>query len=268
MMLVLGLAMGGCDGDDGPDAGTDSTPQDDGSTSSPDPSTSSASATMSAGTVSASASASTTATTDPATSSTTTTPDDTGSTTTPDDTSGTTECPVGTEDCPCDDGSCSDDLVCLNDACVVAGVCDRDPLEPNDDEGSATFLGEISDDDEDGSSVAGVLDGPGDVDWYRYTGDDDTFSSVDPTRFVEASAGVRMCKFAECANGLPNTEFPCPDETEEAMSPSGRPGCCAPLGAEISDANCNGVVEDNMDVYIRVDQAEAACVDYEVIFHF
>lgn len=185
-----------------------------------------------------------------------------------DSSSSGTPCPLGTEGCICDEGSCDEGLECTRDQCVPTSGCDVDLLEPNDEEDAPTLLGELSDDDDKGGSIFGTLNGPEDVDWYRYTGDDDAFSFVDPSRFVDATAGVRFCKFAECENGLDNTEFPCPDGTEQATSPAGRPGCCAPLGMEIGDANCSGVVEDNMFIYMRVDQGEEACVDYQLIYHF
>lgn len=177
-------------------------------------------------------------------------------------------CPVGGAGCPCDEGACDDGLSCVEDICSARSSCDEDLLEPNDDEAMPTLLGEINDNDGNGSSIFGTLDGPDDVDWYRYTGDDDITGNVDPARFVDANAIVRLCKFAECENGLEHTEFDCPPETEVATSPLGRPGCCAAQGVALGDANCTGVLEDNMDVYMRVDQGGAACVDYELIYHF
>ena len=91
---------------------------------------------------------------------------------------------------------------------------------------------------------------------------------MDPARFVMADGGLRICKFAECEGGVEITEFDCPAETEAATSPQGRPGCCAPMGIALADANCTGGLDDTMQVFLRVDQAEAACVDYELIYHF
>jgi len=185
------------------------------------------------------------------------------------DTSGETSgCPVMTLGCGCDGETCSDGLVCVDGLCEPPSACDTDLLEPNDEEAMPTLLGEISDDDDDGGSIFGTLDGPDDVDWYRYTGDDDILSNVDPARFVKATGGLRLCKFAECEGGIEDTDFECPAETEAATSPLGRPGCCAPAGVVLGDANCTGVLEDNMQVFMRVDQAEDACTAYELIYHY
>ncbi len=177
-------------------------------------------------------------------------------------------CPIATLGCSCDGETCSDGLVCVDGLCEPPSACDVDLLEPNDEEAMPTLLGEISDDDDDGGSIFGTLDGPDDVDWYRYTGDDDILSNVDPARFVKATGGLRLCKFAECEGGIADTDFECPAETEAATSPLGRPGCCAPAGIVLGDANCTGVLEDNMQVFMRVDQAEDACTAYELIYHF
>ncbi len=262
--LLLAVSIGACGTSDDPGAADDA-----GSSGAADGSSSSTSAAVSATAVSM-----TTTTGDPGTSSG---GDDTTTSTTAaeDDTrtggagqsTSSGGCPEGTLDCPCEDGTCLDGLVCEDDVCVPPTACDQDLLEPNDVEGMATLLGEINDNDDNGGSIFGVLDGPDDADWYRYTGDDDILYNVDPSRFVDATAGVRMCKFAECDNGIGATEVPCPPETEPAVSPEGRPGCCAPLGMEI-EANCSGVVEDNMHVYMRIDSAEEACVPYELIYHF
>lgn len=193
--------------------------------------------------------------------------DDTGtSTESPADTS-TGGCPLGTEGCPCDGGACERELSCLADTCQDA-QCDGDVFEDNDDESSPTDLGEINDNDDNGGIVSASLHHPGDVDWYRYQGDDDFTGNVDPARELVSSAGVRLCKFLECDNGLAETEFECPAGTQYALSTMARPGCCATGGVALPDLNCTGVSEDNAAVYIRVDQGEEACVTYSVSYHY
>ncbi len=193
---------------------------------------------------------------------------DNGSTNPTQSSSESSGCPVATLGCECDGEACSDGLICVDGLCEPPAACDVDLLEPNDEEAMPTLLGEISDDNDDGGSIFGTLDGPDDVDWYRYTGDDDILSNVDPARFVKATGGLRLCKFAECEGGIEDTDFECPAETEAATSPLGRPGCCAPAGIVLGDANCTGVLEDNMQVFMRVDQAQDACTAYELIYHF
>jgi hypothetical protein len=134
-------------------------------------------------------------------------------------------CPAGMLGCPCDMGGCDSDGVCVAGLCEALEMCPADMYEPNDDEAAAVDLGTINDDDDNGGSVAGVLDHEADADWFSYVGDDDVGYVVDPTRDVTADAPVRLCKFAECLEGT--TEVNCPPGTDMAMSPGGRPGCCS-----------------------------------------
>lgn len=245
---VAGCAEGEATSTTGPDLGASST--DDTSGSSEGPGTT-------AVTVSGSGEG---------TGSTTSSVDGTSTTDAPGDTS-TGECPVGTEGCPCDGGVCDGDLLCLGDVCQAA-QCDGDLFEPNDDEADATDLGMINDNDGDGGIVSGSLHHAGDVDWYRYQGDDDITGNVDPARNVVSSAGLRLCKFIECDNGLAETEFECPAGTQYALSTMARPGCCASDGIALADLNCTGVLEDNAMVYLRVDMPEEECVTYSVAYHY
>lgn len=185
--------------------------------------------------------------------------------------SGTTEdgCTPGTEGCPCDADTCMGDLQCVDGTCQ--GVqCDPDVFEANEDENNAYDLGDITDSDSDGSVVSASV-APGDVDWFRYHGEDVVTGNVDPARELVAAAPVRMCKFLECDNGLDTTEFECPKNAEYALSEMARPGCCitgSRGGIELPDLNCTGVVGDDATVYIRVDNAESGCVSYSVSFHY
>lgn len=175
-------------------------------------------------------------------------------------------CAPGSEGCPCSAGVCDGDLVCLEGTCQV--VCTEDLYEPNDDEAAATDLGEINDNDGNGSVLSASLHHAGDVDWFRYYGNDDVTGNVDPARELVASGALRLCKFLECDNGLMETEFECPVGTQYALSTMARPGCCSSNGFALADLNCNGVTEDNSTVYIRVDQPEPACVTYSISYHY
>lgn len=178
-------------------------------------------------------------------------------------------CPVGTENCPCDEmGGCEGELICVSDSTCLPAQCDGDLFEPNDDEDSAYFLGMIDDSDSNGGIVSASLHHPGDVDWFSYQGDDDFLSNVDPARELVSSGDVRLCKFLECDNGLAQTEFECPGNSQYAFSPGGRPGCCAMGGIELPDLNCADVTEDNAMVYLRIDEPDDACVTYSVSYHY
>ena len=143
-------------------------------------------------------------------------------------------------------------------------ACPPDPNEPSDAMAQANDLGEIEDCDGDGQAVSGMLDGPDDVDWIRYAGNDVAFCSVNPDRSLQFDAPLRLCKFAECQGD--STEVMCPDGTESAHLPNGMPGCCSDHGFEMW-INCPGL-DDDADIFLRLDQAEAACVGYTLAFHY
>ncbi len=141
----------------------------------------------------------------------------------------------------------------------------------NQTEGSAHDLGKIDDKDKSGGTVAGVIKGDKDVDWYKYEGEDVALGSVDPTRQISQSqSGLRLCKYFECLNGLDKTEVTCKNDSKPDMSGANRPGCCHTDGFEVG-LNCKSTISDDTHVYIRVDQPGAkssACNKYNVSYHF
>jgi hypothetical protein len=141
------------------------------------------------------------------------------------------------------------------------GGC-SDAHEPNDDEPSATDLGMIDDCNPTGLSVDGKV-GPGELDWYRFAGDDSGACVVDPARVLTADGPVRLCKFAECTNGAATVT--CQDGSTAATSPDAREGCCHDTGFSM-DVDCPGM-DDDAAIYLRVDQA-AACVTYSLTVHY
>jgi len=263
-LWVLGAFLAACGGDADAGSAGGSTGEEDASSSTTDtPSTTTVTATG--------PSTTTTSTTDP----TTTDPTETATSTgvaegsTTGETSETGGCTLGELDCACDDGACVDDLECnASDVCTAPGSCEDDEWGDITSEDDAHFLGMIDDDDNNGGNVMGVLTGPDDVDWFRYDGEDSSFDSVDPFRTIAASAEVRFCKFAECVDGLENTEFTCGEGATATTSPDGRPGCCADSVIHVPDANCSGTISDDMAVWIRVDQADAVCVQYAFDYHY
>lgn len=140
-----------------------------------------------------------------------------------------------------------------------------EPGEPNNDaEATATYVGLISDDDDDASSFSGVLADGSDVDWYTYSGVDTLGYTVDPTRSFSAGQ-FRVCKFAECINAAPTT-VTCNDGSSSATSPAGRKGCCYTSAFSI-DVDCEGE-DDDTKIYVRVDQATSACASYTISYHY
>ena len=145
--------------------------------------------------------------------------------------------------------------------------CNDGDSEPNDTEATAVPLPDISDNDDDGSSFSGTLHDADDVDWWSYHGDDDVGYVVDPTRDIDAAAGLRICKFVDCDNGN-EAEVSCTNGAVLANSPSGLPGCCS-LGPFEIGPDCGGFDDDDSStVYIRIDEPEAACLDYSVTYHY
>jgi len=146
-----------------------------------------------------------------------------------------------------------------------------DEKEPNDSEATAQNLGSIEDDDSTGDSMPGVIAGAGDVDWFKYVGEDTFGYSVDPTReFLANGFQLRICKFIQCKENN-NPDFGgCPNETTSAVSPGGLAGCCGTFGFSL-DLSCSsgGSLNDDATVYIRIDSpAGEDCAPYTVNYHF
>jgi hypothetical protein len=150
------------------------------------------------------------------------------------------------------------------DSCIDSG-----PGEPNETEDDAHNLGTIDDCDGSGSSVSGVLDGPTDVDWYKYTAEDVSFCIVDPTRDISNGPQIRICKYMQC-DGNEAVTFDCPSGTTASTSPDGRKGCCGNAGFDI-DPQCGGSTlnADNGTIFIRIDNPMGhACRDYTLTYHY
>jgi hypothetical protein len=149
----------------------------------------------------------------------------------------------------------------------MAQQCPADVSEPNDSEEEAQSLGQFNDCDGNGGSISGVLS-LGDEDWFTYTGTDAFGCIVDPEREIVTEGSLRICKFAECLNGLENTELTCPPGTQSATSPAGRPGCCGSSGFKMGVFDCAGTINDSANVYIRIDQGVPQCTQYTLNYHY
>jgi hypothetical protein len=178
-------------------------------------------------------------------------------------------CATGSLGCPCDVGVCESDLVCVDDVCEALENCAVDGYEPNDSEDAATPLETLGDSDDPGS-IVGTLDHADDVEWFTYFGEDNFGlpPGVAPARDLSASGGLRLCKFLECPDGIEVTEVTCPNGSDLAQSPAGRPGCCSSGSIMMPDFNCTGGTDDSAQVYIRLDNAEDQCVDWSVGYEF
>ncbi|MEZ4452420.1 MAG: hypothetical protein R3B09_23345 [Nannocystaceae bacterium] len=258
LAAALALACAGDDGSASSQTGSTGLSTSDGTTGTTGESTSEATTTS----TSTSTSTTTTTTTSTSTTSTTSTTDET---TAASATTTTENCPAGSVGCPCDAGTCDEGLNCVSDTCVTPIACDPVDVEPNNTEATAQDLGMITDDDDDKTSISGVLAGKGDVDWFTFIGTDTVFHTTEPTRTVTADMGLRFCKFIEClGDGPALTEITCPAGTDFAISPQLRPGCCSGEGFVLDDYNCPGS-DDSLKIFFRLDKALFdECVEYTI----
>lgn len=150
------------------------------------------------------------------------------------------------------------------------GTC-SDTNDVGGSESVAKALSNIDDCSGSGGGIGGVVNGPVDVDVYKFQGTD-TFGigcSVDPT-LSSSSAGVELCMFASCLTG--NIEFDGCTGGTQATSALGFPGCCiSPTGGALTTTlsyNCAGTTSESATVYIRVSQKGAACLPYAATYSF
>jgi hypothetical protein len=149
---------------------------------------------------------------------------------------------------------------------------DDDLAEPNEVEQDADLVQSdpVGDCDGDGYLLSGTIAGADDVDWFVYQGDDG-FCVVNPSGELAADQpGARLCIFIECLQG--DTEVgPCEAGESEDTSPDGLPGCCSTSSVELSGFNCTGTTNEDLWVYMRVDQPGGpadVCNEYDVTYHY
>lgn len=160
---------------------------------------------------------------------------------------------------------CHDDAECR--ACKqVDETCeDESNTEANDTQATAHDIGNISDNDSTGGFLCPVLDGPGDVDWYTFTGDDVFPYVVDPTRVVTAGMNARLCVYFQCLSGT--TSVTCNADEDPDMAPGGQKGCCG-TGNVSPGLNCSGL-DDAAEVWMKVENVDMLeCVGYQLDYHF
>jgi hypothetical protein len=154
----------------------------------------------------------------------------------------------------------------------AAAGCDLDDMtEPSDTEETAHHLtiDPIGDCDGNGDQVSAAITDASDVDWFVYRGNDTLTCSVDPTATVVGGAGLELCQYAQCLS-TDTTLDECPGGTTPATSEGGRPGCCGTGGFSI-DFNCEGSLDEDGYVYIRVsvpDAEPSVCNGYVLAYHF
>lgn len=192
----------------------------------------------------------TTTTTDPDTTTTSTTgPDTTTSSTTSTDTSTTT-----------------------GPDTTTGPMCMDTGMEPNENEGEAVDLGDQYCKAQP-KSFQGVLDGDGDVDWFRFFGDfsgnqcNDNDNDPIAKVVVTADGPLEVCMYADCdIDGEVN--ITCPNGTTMTNSPDGRKGCCG-AGTMEYVVNCNDGPDESAEMYVRLQKAPVdACLAYKVDYSY
>lgn len=140
--------------------------------------------------------------------------------------------------------------VCASPPCAI-GDCD--------DAGTTGYGGKLA-------PFTGVV-GPGDIDFWRFDGQDKLgFCQVNATAKT-AEAGFRICIFPSCAAA---TKLLGCTKGTMITSPNGIQGCCADAPGEVEakhDCTGNPTDNDSAEVFVRLDNA-TACTSYSVDYHF
>ena len=144
-----------------------------------------------------------------------------------------------------------------------------DPDDPGSAENVAKVLPDTDDCDNNFKSVTGVAKGMVDVDFFKLSGTDKNFCSLD-TDFEAVTAGMELCVFARCTNSTAEAVTGC-SAGVAATSDIGMKGCCvAGPGHAVPEWDCSGIGDDDSaDFYIRVKQVNAdKCLAYKFNYRY
>lgn len=147
----------------------------------------------------------------------------------------------------------------------TGGSCAQTDPEPNDTEGAAHSLGNITDCDSTGGDLSGALDGKADTDWYTFHGSDEFGCMGDPTFTLMTNETVKMCAYFLCDSG--STKVTCQGVAQPATSPLGRSGCCASALTLAPAIECSGT-DDSSKVWFELQAPQDVCVAYTVDYHY
>lgn len=150
-----------------------------------------------------------------------------------------------------------------------AGAPCSDPNDPGGSETVAAVLAETDDCDNDFKTVNGILQSAVDLDFYKLSGLDKNFCSLD-TDFEAKTAGMQLCVFLRCKNSTVDAVTGCAQGVE-ATSDTGMKGCCTEgPGHAVPSWDCSGIADDDSaDIVLRVKADKAAtCVPYQYTYRF
>ncbi len=140
-----------------------------------------------------------------------------------------------------------------------------------DDQGgtetTAKALPDTSDADNSVKLVKGTLNGPVDVDFFKFHMSD-TFGSLVQADFQIEATGVEMCVFVKCDTGT--TDVSGCDGGVVSTSSIGTKGCCATGPSKVTPKwDCPGFTDnDSAQFYVRVKQAQDKCTSYSWSYRF
>jgi len=147
--------------------------------------------------------------------------------------------------------------------------CNADGYEPNNTESASTFLGNVSGNDAQGSSLSAVYAPPDDEDWYVISISDQLFNTVDPAVTTTSSNPLKACIYYECTAGG-TAPLTCPSGSTPDVSPGGKMGCCMTNPGQLHiQPQCLGTINTSGNAFIRITAAagNAQCSDYTIQWH-
>lgn len=143
-------------------------------------------------------------------------------------------------------------------------------LSETGDNSAVFHFGRITDCDSDSDSIKGLINGPADLDRFRYVGYDAPNCTIDPTlSFTQLGLDIEICVYFECGDGSsPLGECPAGSNKQKSGDLW---GCCGTdaITMSPSELNCLGTPIDDMEVSIVLQSLGSGdvCTEYELEYH-
>lgn len=146
-----------------------------------------------------------------------------------------------------------------------------DSNDPGGTEPLAKVLADTDDNQDHDITIKGVLNGLGDVDFYKFGVSDKAFHELN-TKFATPTKGVELCAWVSCKLGNINFKG-CNLGGAEDNTLTGRKGCCVTgPGSTAPDWECKGgklnQQDDSANVVVRVRQSVDECTPYAWSYNF
>ncbi|MBI3073554.1 MAG: hypothetical protein HYY84_15695 [Deltaproteobacteria bacterium] len=147
-------------------------------------------------------------------------------------------------------------------------TCSEKDREPNGSMRQAIELPALKSYPRVDQTLKGTLRGNIDMDVFRFDGTQVPLHQPIPTATIK-TAGVDYCMFVVCKKGVTQL-VGCPAGTrvKGAFVGMGK-GCCRDKPGQLSvNFNCVGTTDESATVFMRLEQTENRCTDYEVTYRF